>query len=119
MTLEEINVYMQPERTINGVEVWHNRLKVKAGRSNLQLYLLIDLLKQEAQNVITCQLVSQIRYYRIYKKCNGSVQKSLIDEWNRFCSSTIKIKELHNICSDTKSHFQTFMAMIVVELLRF
>ena len=76
-TLEEINVYLQPVQTNIDVEIWHNRLKVKSGRSNLQMYLLIDLLKQEADNEeVTLKLVSQNRLYSvIYSKGFDSVQQ--------------------------------------------
>ena len=105
-TLEEINVYLQPIRTCNDVEGWHNRLKVKSGRSNLQMYLLIDSLKQEADNVeVTLKLVSRNCLYKIHTEDFDSSQQSLIDDWNRFCATGIPIGELHNRFADKMSQF--------------
>ena len=42
------SVYIQPIKTNNDVEGWHNRLKGKAGHSKLNLYQLLQLLRNEA-----------------------------------------------------------------------
>lgn len=44
------SVYQQAVRTNNDIEGWHNALNRHAGgRSNLPLYLLIEILDREAQ----------------------------------------------------------------------
>ena len=68
--------------------------------------LLIDLLKQEADNVeVKPKLVSQNRLYKIYTKDFDSIQQSLIDDWKRFCATGIPISELHNRFAGKMSHF--------------
>ena len=68
--------------------------------------LLIDLLKQEADNVeVTLKFVSQNRLYKVYTKGFDSIQKSLIDDWNRFVATSIPIGEVHNRFADKISHF--------------
>jgi len=42
------SVLMQPIRTNNDVEGWPQRLNLKSGHGKLNLYQLVNLLKQEA-----------------------------------------------------------------------
>ena len=48
-------VVMMPVRTNNHVEGWHRRFNSRAGRGQLQLYILVPLLHKDA-SLVTPQL---------------------------------------------------------------
>ena len=51
---------MMPVRTNNDVEGWHRRFNSRAGRGQLQFYVLVPLLHREASLVtLQLQLVSE------------------------------------------------------------
>jgi len=64
------SVYGQAIRTNNNVEGWHNGLNRRAsGRSNIPFYLLIPLLKREAELcALQVRLLSERRLQRIQRK---------------------------------------------------
>ena len=64
------SVYMMATRSKNDVEGWHHGLHRRAaGRQNLNLYLLIDLLHQEAWlTALRIRLVSEKKLTRIQRK---------------------------------------------------
>ena len=54
------SIYQRRVRTNNDVEGWHTRLIANAGRANLTFYILIPLLRREADLVdITFRLVTE------------------------------------------------------------
>ena len=61
---------MQPTRTNNDINGWHNALNRRAsGRSGLAFYVLIELLHQEARLVeVQMRLVADRKLTRIQKK---------------------------------------------------
>ena len=71
-------VFMQNVRTNNDVEGWHHRINNKAGRGQIQFYLLLDLLQEEAKFLkVQTALVRDDKYSRHrrreYKRVNDSV----------------------------------------------
>ena len=57
--VKDWSVFMQPIRTSNDIEGWHNTLNRRAsGRSSLPFYLLIQLLNQEARLVAEWRTIS-------------------------------------------------------------
>ena len=63
------SAYQLPVRTNNDVEGWHNRLKKKARKRLLNVYLLVRLLQKEAECVdLQVKLVSDGKLTRKQKK---------------------------------------------------
>ena len=61
--------FMQSVRTNNDLEGWHGRINRHAGRGQLQFYLLIDLLHQEAEFVaVQARMVRQETLERCQRK---------------------------------------------------
>ena len=72
-------VFCQQVRTNNDVEGWHHRLNHKAGRGQIQMYLLIDLLHSESKYVeVQTSLVRNEKMSRTqrsdYRKVNEKIQ---------------------------------------------
>ena len=80
------SVFMQAVRTNNDLEGWHNGLNRRAkGRSQLPLYVLIQLLQKEASLVsLQMRLVSDRRLRRHQRTTYRSMQKKLFGLWNDF-----------------------------------
>ena len=78
------SVYGQAIRTNNDVEGWHNGLNRRAsGRNNIPFYLLIQLLKREAEPVCSVQvkLVSERKLQRIQRKKYRKLQAQVFELW--------------------------------------
>src|SRR5208282_1314314 len=72
------SVYGQPVRTNNDVEGWHYRLKRKAQRSVLNLYLLCRLLYEEAEMVeVNVRLLSDGKVRRMQRSKATKCQSKL------------------------------------------
>ena len=69
------SVYLQPVRTNNDLEGWHNALNRRAnGQSGWPLYLLIELLEREARlTTIAIRLVSDQKLSRVQRKCYSNI----------------------------------------------
>ena len=74
------SVYLQAVRTNNDLEGWHNALNRRAkGRSQLPLYILIQLLHKEASLVsLQIRLVSERRLRRHQRTTYRNMQKKLL-----------------------------------------
>jgi hypothetical protein len=90
--------------TNNDVEGWHGALNRKAGKAKLPLYLLVDLLADEAEGVqIDLQLVSEGTLSRYQRVKNIKIQGRLFESWEEYIqkqSRTLKdAKLLHSKCT--------------------
>ncbi|KAK4300653.1 hypothetical protein Pmani_027157 [Petrolisthes manimaculis] len=92
-------IYMQPIRTNNNCEGWHNRLGSKAGRQqNLNLYKLIHLLNNEAKEVsLNVQLLSDGRLKHYQSKECKKTYTIIHDAWERLQKGDISIKKVLKI----------------------
>lgn len=79
-------VYSQPIRTNNDVEGWHNAINRRAsGKSDLPLYMLIELLHQEAFLVsIVKKLVSDNKLSRGQRRKYRVLQGRIFAEWEKY-----------------------------------
>ena len=68
--VKDWSVFMQPVRTNNDIEGWHNALNRRAsGRSSLPFYVLINLLNREARLVeVQMRLVADHKLTRIQRR---------------------------------------------------
>lgn len=99
------SVYKRTVRTNNDVEGWHNRLNKTAGKSQLPFYVLLNILKNQAEDVdIALKLVSDRKLQRIQRKKYRTVQASIHSCWDRYCNGDLTTMELLNECS----HFIPF-----------
>jgi len=89
------SVYCQPVRTNNDAEDWHHRLNSRAHHSGLNMYLLLSLLKHEADMVaINVKLLSDKKVRKRQHKSTIRVQA-----WMEYQTGTRSIKRLLNACA--------------------
>ena len=95
------SMFMQAVRTNNDLEGWHNGLNRRAkGRSQLPLYVLIQLLQKEASLVsLQIRLVSDRRLRRHQRTTYRNMQKKLFGLWNDFEEGRKNSKQLLDACS--------------------
>ena len=94
------SIYQQRVRTNNDVEGWHTRLIANAGRANLTFYLLVPLLRREADLVdITVRLVSEEQILRDTRAKYGRLQQQLQDIWERYGEDELTASQLLKECS--------------------
>ena len=87
-------------RTNNDVEGWHRRLNERAKNGQLNLYLLIDLLFQEAQLVtIQARLVSERKLKRHQRVTYLRYQARLFKLWNEYVAEERSIDQLVAPCA--------------------
>jgi hypothetical protein len=81
-----VSVYRQQVRTNNDVEGWHRRVKQEAHlRGDLNLYLLIKLLHDEAQHArLQVRLLSERRLRRHVRRNVMSVNGRLQALWDSY-----------------------------------
>ena len=94
------SVFQQNIRTNNDVEGWHNKINRKAGRGQIQFYLLVELLYEESKYVeAQTRLVREeqlTRFQRLeYKRVNSAIQ----DLWERFNENELTSMQLLNSCA--------------------
>ena len=79
---------MQPIRTNNDIEGWHNVLNRRASdRSSLPFYLLIQLLNREARQVeVQMRLVADHKLTRIQRRKYRVLQTKLHEQWEQYQS---------------------------------
>jgi len=97
------SVYGQAIRTNNDVEGWHNGLNRRAsGRSNIPFYLLIPLLKREAELcAMQVRLVSERKLQRIQRrrKKYRKLQAQFFDLWRQYANNQKTATQLLKACS--------------------
>ena len=99
--MKDWSVFMQPVRTNNDIEGWHNALNRRAnGRSSLPFYVLIQLLHREARLVeVQMRLVADHKLMRIQRKKYRVLQARLHNEWEQYQSRKKTARELLKSCS--------------------
>ena len=82
------SVFMQPVRTNNDIEGWHNALNRRANcHCSLPFYILIQLLDREARLVeVQMRLVADHKLTRIQRKKYRVLQAKLHDQWEQYQS---------------------------------
>ena len=87
---------MMATRSNNDVEGWHHGLHRRtAGRENLNLYLLIDLLHQEARlTALRIRLVSEKKLTRIQRKKYRSMQAKIFELWEDYQQNRRSVEQL-------------------------
>ena len=84
------SVYGRAIRTNNMVEGWHNRLIVRAGQPNLNLYRLIALLFQEAgMTRLHHNLASQGKVVRKQKRQNREKTGQIMATWEQYAEGKL------------------------------
>ena len=80
------SVFMEAARTNNDLEGWHNGLNRRAkGRSQLPLYVLIQLLHKESSLVsLQIRLASDRRLRRHQRTSYRKMQRRLFDLWKQY-----------------------------------
>lgn len=94
------SVYLQSIRTNNDVEGWHNALNRRArGKSQLPLYMLIELLHQEARlTSLQIRLVSERKLRRIQRKVYRNVQAKIFALWDDYQTGKKSAYQLLKAC---------------------
>ena len=96
-TIAEWSVFMQPIRTNNDVEGWHRMFNIQAKRGRLPVYLLIELLHNEARMVhLQAHLVSERKLRRYQRKKFTMLQGLLEILWREY---TEGIRSTSSLCS--------------------
>ena len=86
---------MRQIRTNNDVEGWHLKLNQKAARGQIQLYLLLDLLHQEARYVeAQAKLVRDEQLTRVQRVEYRRINLAINSLWEKFNQGTISTMEL-------------------------
>ena len=95
------SVYMQAVRTNNDVEGWHHGLHRRAsGKSQLPLYMLINLLHREARlTSLQIRLVSEKKLQRIQRKKYRNLQSRIFSLWEEFENGERNVRQLLKACS--------------------
>ena len=87
-------------RTNNDIEGWHTRLIANAGRANLTFYLLVPLLRREADLVdITQRLVTEEQILRDHRNKYRRLQQQLQDLWKRYANDDLSASQLLKECA--------------------
>jgi hypothetical protein len=88
------SVFMQPIRTNNDAEGWHNRINKRFGKVGINLYELIPLLLNEAKLIpLQCILLRQETLTRRLTKISQCFQAKLFTIWGKFgkCFNTFAL----------------------------
>ena len=95
------SVFLEAVRTNNDLEGWHNGLNQRAkGRSQLPLYILIQVLHREAALVsMQIRLVSDTKLKRHQCSTYRTLQRRLFDLWSEFENGNRNSKELLEACA--------------------
>ena len=95
------SVYLEAVRTNNDLEGWHNGLNRRAkGKSQLPLYVLIQLLQKEASFfALQVRLVSDRRLRRHQRTTYKNMQKNLFNLWSQYENGERSSKQLLEACS--------------------
>ena len=98
------SVFKRSVRTNNDIEGWHNALNRRAaGRCQLPLYLLINLLHREASlTAMQIRLVSEKKLKRIQRKKYRDLQAKIFEQWATYedgsKTSMELLKSLSHLC---------------------
>ena len=96
--VKDWSVFMQPVRTNNDIEGWHNALNRRA--SSLPFYVLIHLLNREARLVeVQMRLVADHKLTRIQRRKYRVLQTKLHDQCEQYQSRKKTARQLLKSCS--------------------
>ncbi|PFX16516.1 hypothetical protein AWC38_SpisGene19205 [Stylophora pistillata] len=95
------SVFLEAVRTNNDLEGWHNGLNRRAkGRSQLPLYILIQVLHREATLAnIQIRLVSDKKLKRHQRSTYRTILRRLFDLWIQYQDGQRNSKELPEACA--------------------
>ena len=98
-TVRDISGFNHPIRTNNDVEGWHRRMNSKAGRGNIQFYLLIQLLKRESclVDIMANSYLTRGAISRYQKKQNSPIAK-ILQSWDDHINGGRSPASIHNVC---------------------
>lgn len=86
---------MEPVRTNNDVEGYHTRINGRAQRGQLQLYLLVHFLHEEARLVtLQMKLVSANKLKRYQRLTYRRLQGKLFKLWEKYIEHEMTPKQL-------------------------
>ena len=94
-------VYMQSVRTNNDVEGWHCGLHSRAqGKSQLPMFLLMDLLHEEARlNSLSVRMASENRLRRVQRRRYRQIQAKVFSLWGQYENGNTTPSQLLQACS--------------------
>lgn len=82
---EALSVFMQPIRTNNDAEGWHNRLNSKGKSAALHFYKLVDLLHTESEFVeVEAAFLKQNQTTRSTRLNQEVIQAQLFSLWESY-----------------------------------
>lgn len=94
------SVFMQPIRTNNDAEGWHNRINSRAGQNGVNFYLLVDFLHEEAKSVsLQVVLLCQETLTRRLRGKNEELQGNLFNLWDDYGKGSFKTISLIENCA--------------------
>jgi hypothetical protein len=97
---ETWSVFCQAVRTNNDVEGWHGMLNRHAKRGNLNFYLMVRLLHEQAQLVdMQVRLVSEEKLKRRQRKKYRQVEGKLFHNWAQYIAGDLSAMKLLSRCS--------------------
>jgi hypothetical protein len=83
----------------NDVEGWHNRVNTHAQKSNLQFYLLIELMYKEAsKKPLQLKMISDGKLRRRQRKQTKMVQWKILQLWDDYANNKITASHLLKKC---------------------
>ena len=89
------SVFLRATRTNNHVEGWHRRLNTKACRGNIQFYILVPMLHEEASLVkLQMKLVKEKKLAKHQRKRTRQIQGKLFKLWDDYQNNTISTSKL-------------------------
>ncbi|KAI8490604.1 hypothetical protein Bbelb_318720 [Branchiostoma belcheri] len=95
-----INSTLRPIRTNNDVEGWHQRLKHQARRGKVPFYMLVNLLKKEADFVtLQVRAVSDHRLGRYQRRTYRLIQAKPFRLWDEYASGKRTTTSLLRSCA--------------------
>ena len=93
------SVFGKSVRTNNDVEGWHNCVNTHAQKSNLQFYLLIELMYKEASKIpLQLKMISEGKLRRRQRKQTKMVQWKILQLWDDYANNKITASHLLKKC---------------------
>ena len=95
------SVFMKSVRTNNDVEGWHHGLHTRAqDKSQLPMYLLIDLLYKEAKlTSLNVHMVSEKKLRRVQRRRYRQIQAKVFSLWGQYEEGDKTARQLLKACS--------------------
>ena len=85
--------------TNSDIEDWHNRVNTQAQKSNLQFYLMVELMYKEAVKIpLQLKMISEGKLRRRQRKQTKMVQGKILQLWDDYASNKITASHLMKKC---------------------